>query len=346
MLKFLKKHSATNFAKANSGVAAVEFAILLPFLLLILYGAFQVTTYVIAVRKIDNVTNDIGYILSREGQIATPDVNNVYNGGEATLQGVFQNAVPFLMYPYRYDPVNDPNFTTNSQIEVKFVGLPKFDVVGPTSPGGTPVPCPAGDSINRDRVRIMWDEKYPLSSGLPVGASTPTLALCSTATGSSTLCPQTCGSSPSDFLSVYGESTYGDRADIVFNGQSFILVNFAYRFSSLLGANFPGITTVLPERLEKVASYAVRSRWIDDNPADGIVEANEIKNYMQYCTDCNVYSSKYQPTSGTGAGMDQTGAPQSLRQTCLSPTAPANISTFSSNGGNNNTANSGGCTFF
>ena len=120
----------SRFKKANNGVAALEFAFVLPFLLVVFFGVYEVTTYITTVRKIDNVVNDIGYILSRGGNIAQNDGSTgctpgVYCGGRASLQSIFNNALPFLMYPYSYNPAN-PAQSISTNLRIKFIGLPVF----------------------------------------------------------------------------------------------------------------------------------------------------------------------------------------------------------------------------
>ncbi len=306
MKKFINRNS---FKKSISGVAAIEFAIILPFLLIVLYGVYQVTTYVTTIRKIDNVTNDIAYILSREGNIATRDIDGNFSGGQARMLAIFQNTIPFLIYPYSYDPLND----NNSQIQVKYVGLP------------LPISCPTtaqnADGIDRSSVRVMWQERFPRDSATQISAEAGATRLCE---GDN--CPIIC--SPASGFGRY-QSFYKDnassRANIIYPGQSFILVDFAYNYDGLFSGGFPGVAPILPSTFEKFASYASR----------GQLQLGTMVNNMHYCTDCNIANSAYGGTNG----IQQPGSGPVLRQACQS-NAIINASASV------NTRNSGGCAFY
>lgn len=317
-----KMKTLSAFKKAIQGVAAIEFALLLPFLLLVVFGVYEITFYVEATRKLDNITNDIGYILSREGCIANdlnpnqPCTNStIYTGGKTDLENIYDNVLPFLTYPLKYSSTDG-----TSQVEVKYVGMPVFLGANTSS---CPGPAPYNsDGVNRQSLRVMWEHRYPPDdanggAGVHVTNDNDITSLCS---GDN--CPGICNTtsdSSNRNLSEYSD-TIGSRADIKYPGQSFIVINFAFDFKSLLGDNFPGVNFVLPHRIEKTTSYAIRSRWIDG--ADGSVpdrqiQTNELINSMQYCTDCNVYSSKFAPADGTN--MNNPGTGPVVRQACKQP---------------------------
>ncbi len=84
-----------SFIKSKQGVAAIEFAIMLPFLLIVFYGVFQLSTYISAVRRIDNTTNDLAYIISREGFIVNKSADpkkpaEPKTGGKLRLENIIK----------------------------------------------------------------------------------------------------------------------------------------------------------------------------------------------------------------------------------------------------------------
>lgn len=317
MRKLLEK---TKFGRSIGGMAAIEFAIILPFLLLVLFGTYQITYYVITVRKIDNVVNDVGYIISREGCIAS-DFNGtcitpLFTGGQDRLHDIFDNVIPFLIYPYAYNPGDD-----KSQIQVKFVGLPQVSSC-PSSGGSN------SDGVNRDTVRVMWIEKYPATSATAISGTNNVVTDCN-----SVSCPDVCDNGTyGKYQSFYSDDS-ASRANIIYPSQSFILVNFAFDFKGVLGANMPFLGTVLPSKFEKSASYASRSRWIDINN-DQLIQTTELVNYLNYCTDCNIATSKY-----GGASANMKSSNEVYRQPCIA-------STGLNAGQSNNTNNSSGCVFY
>ena len=77
------------FATANEGVAAVEFALILPFLMVLYMGSLEVSQIVSVDRKMSAVVGALGDLVSRtDGDLAT-----------ATLADYF-TAVGLIMTPY------------------------------------------------------------------------------------------------------------------------------------------------------------------------------------------------------------------------------------------------------
>ena len=100
--------------------------------------------------------------------------------------------------------------------------------------------------------------------------------------------------------SIYSTSTYYDepgrqRAKVALPGQGYVIVNFAYSYSQILNNFGQFLTLNFNDRnIEKLSSYAVRSRWIDEPPIgndDGLIQPTEYRNNMHICVNCNILSS-------------------------------------------------------
>lgn len=261
MLKFL--HS--KFYKDLSATAAIEFAILLPLLLIMFFGAFEVSRYILVVRKVENTTSDIGFLLSREGTVH--DINgdgsvSSTSEDEKRIERIANALVPATMYPYKYD---------NYQVEVRTVARP------------------VGASLAPNNARVMWAHKIDRASGTKPASLG--------ANGFSVTASTTTVSGSSAPSSIYSDDS-GNRAELTFEGQTFLMVNMAYGYNQIIN-NFVNFVNLNFEDndIEKISSYAVRSRWIDNG--DGNIQANEYYNEMQTCTRCNVLTSNTM-SSGTG----------------------------------------------
>ena len=69
---------AAGFARAEDGVAIVEFALIVPVLLLIYFGAVEITSVMRNVRKVDILSRTIGDTLSQRTMPTADEVNDVF----------------------------------------------------------------------------------------------------------------------------------------------------------------------------------------------------------------------------------------------------------------------------
>ena len=80
-----------HFARAQEGVAYLEFAIALPFLLVLFMGAVEVTRYIIVAQKVEKAAVTISDVVSQSEHITTGELN------------VLISAVSEVMQPYAFD---------------------------------------------------------------------------------------------------------------------------------------------------------------------------------------------------------------------------------------------------
>lgn len=265
MINFFRKSE-------NKGTAAIEFAILLPLLLIMFFGAFEVSRYILVVRKVENTVNDINFILSREGTIHDINGDGSVSGNSedvGRLERITQAMIPILMAPYNTD---------DYEIEFKVVARP---VAATNAP---------------DEARLMWSHKITNNNGgnpAEVSSGTDFTIVSSTSNVSGS-------SKPS---SIYTDGTFGNRAELTFPGQTYMLINFAYSYDQIIN-NFMNYVNLnfSDSDIEKISSYAVRDRWIDDG--DEEIQANEFYNEMQICTGCDLPSDELGGGEGRRACVD------------------------------------------
>jgi Flp pilus assembly protein TadG len=73
------------FAEDRSGTSAIEFAILLPLMLIMYFGSIQVTDAISADRRVTLVASTAAEITSQYSQVATTDVTNILNVAAAVM---------------------------------------------------------------------------------------------------------------------------------------------------------------------------------------------------------------------------------------------------------------------
>jgi len=73
---------------ARSGMAAVEFALILPALLAMIFGAIEVTNVLLVRADVGNITSSAADLIAQESTVGDADMTNVFN------------ALSALIYPY------------------------------------------------------------------------------------------------------------------------------------------------------------------------------------------------------------------------------------------------------
>jgi len=67
------------------GVAAVEFSLVLPFLLILYFGGYQTTQAVSAYRKLSDATVELGNVTAQYTTMSATDVSNVFNASSQIM---------------------------------------------------------------------------------------------------------------------------------------------------------------------------------------------------------------------------------------------------------------------
>jgi len=71
--------------KARSGMAAVEFALILPVMLALVFGSIEVTNLLICKTDVTNTASTAADLIAQETQISNTDMNNVFSALSALV---------------------------------------------------------------------------------------------------------------------------------------------------------------------------------------------------------------------------------------------------------------------
>ncbi len=81
------------FLHNKEGVAALEFMLVIPVLLILFYGAMEISRYVLATQKLQKTASEIGNVVSQSTSTSSAPLNDA-------LMSQLMSATQYMMYPY------------------------------------------------------------------------------------------------------------------------------------------------------------------------------------------------------------------------------------------------------
>lgn len=79
--------------RANQGIAAIEFALSMPFLVILLFGSVEATRYILITQKLEKVSSTLSDIVAQSSTITTAQLNQLITaGGQVMLPYNFQSS--------------------------------------------------------------------------------------------------------------------------------------------------------------------------------------------------------------------------------------------------------------
>lgn len=73
------------FARATGGLAALEFAIILPMMIFLLFGAIELIDMVIANRRVQNVAASVADVISRDTSVSDDEITGIWRATEVLM---------------------------------------------------------------------------------------------------------------------------------------------------------------------------------------------------------------------------------------------------------------------
>jgi Flp pilus assembly protein TadG len=99
------------FARARSGLAAVEFALLVPVLLLLYLGGFELTQALSTYRKLTDTTTEIASIVSQYAVMSSANVTSVFNASAQIMWPHPSANLKIVLSEVSTDANNNPTVT-------------------------------------------------------------------------------------------------------------------------------------------------------------------------------------------------------------------------------------------
>ncbi len=136
----------TLFKRREDGVAYVEFAIALPFLLALFMGAVEVTRYILIVQKLDKASATMSDIVAQSNTISATQLNQMFT------------AVSQVMLPYTF---TNSGYIIVSSISRSGVNPPALNWQHPGPAGGLVQPSrvTSGSSITNLPIASLDDKE-------------------------------------------------------------------------------------------------------------------------------------------------------------------------------------------
>jgi Flp pilus assembly protein TadG len=142
-----------SFRRDRHGVAAIEFAAALPFLVLLALGAFEVPRGLIIYQKVTRVTVEIGDLVARQPVGITGN----------QLQDLF-SAAPEIMRPFDFAPgavvISSITRATNQQPKIAWQCSSKAGIGSKIGGSGDTPTLPANFTINAGENVIVAETRY------------------------------------------------------------------------------------------------------------------------------------------------------------------------------------------
>ncbi len=93
--------------RADQGaVAAVEFAMILPVLVLLMVGTLEIARVVMAERRVSQIASLISDVVGREDSITADDLNSIYSGAAQFLAGYDTGSLKISLIPVKASPTD------------------------------------------------------------------------------------------------------------------------------------------------------------------------------------------------------------------------------------------------
>jgi Flp pilus assembly protein TadG len=144
--------AARGFARNAQGVSAVEFALILPFMLLLYLGGVEVTRAITVDRKVTAATSAIGDLVAQSPEISNSDLNSIYNAARAILAPYDSDALEIVVSSVRVDADGAVVEWSSSKN-------------GTCRAAGSAIALPANIAIDGQYV-IVAEASYPYQSGI------------------------------------------------------------------------------------------------------------------------------------------------------------------------------------
>lgn len=102
------------FARAEKGLAITEFALALPILIMLFFGAVDVTRYILIVQKTEKLAHSVANVTAQSATITQTTLNNVFAASSDIMNPYTMGANGYIIVSSLYKPPGSTNPATVS----------------------------------------------------------------------------------------------------------------------------------------------------------------------------------------------------------------------------------------
>ena len=96
--------AARRFRRDRSGLGALEFALLLPVMMLLYFGTFEVGEGVAINQKVTHVASTLGDLVAQSRELTTADMQNILDAAEAVINPYPTGTLSLVVMQVQIDP--------------------------------------------------------------------------------------------------------------------------------------------------------------------------------------------------------------------------------------------------
>jgi Flp pilus assembly protein TadG len=149
--------SPFRMARDESGLAAVEFALILPVMVILFFGVYETSQALSARADVVNLTSASADLVAQENAATSDDIKNVYNAANA------------ILYPFPITGAQKPTIRITSIIDDgKGVMDPTTKITPPHASGKVDWVCTQKGALNLDTAAPAKGDPVPLTYNMMV----------------------------------------------------------------------------------------------------------------------------------------------------------------------------------
>jgi len=167
MVRWMKQ-----FARAQHGMAVVEFALVLPMLMTMFYGCIEITRYILVVQKVEKLAHTVADVTAQSRVVTTASLNQLLDATSDIMNPFGTGANSRVIITSLYRP---PGATSTASVNWRHFGGGTLTATSQLGAVGATPTMPGGFTFN-ERENVIAAEVYfqfsPLVSNRFFGTTT------------------------------------------------------------------------------------------------------------------------------------------------------------------------------
>lgn len=159
------RSTLARFARSRRGVSAVEFALLLPPMLLLYAGSIELSEALSVDRKVNRLASTVGDLVTQRSEVKTTDLTEFFSAAQAIMQPYSTTPVRILVMAVNIVDTKDPPLATSQTVAWAAVNIADAGNVKPAKDSATPIVVPpsmvsAGSQVVVTRVKYEFESPF------------------------------------------------------------------------------------------------------------------------------------------------------------------------------------------